>query len=79
MTKDELLRYVSDNNVDLKKYDIIIGERSATPYAVGCYEEAGVWTFYYAVGEDKRSFIVKEGTEEEVCEYMFLKIGEKIR
>lgn len=38
MTKTEFLEYVRKNNIDLKKYNFVIGEKSNTPYTVGCYE-----------------------------------------
>lgn len=62
MTKTEFLEYVRKNNIDLKKYNFVIGEKSNTPYTVGCYEEGEKW-YLYEVGERQNFSIVKSGDE----------------
>lgn len=39
MTKREFLEYVKKNNIDLRKYNIVICEKSNVPYTIGCYKE----------------------------------------
>lgn len=73
MKKNELLAWVKNNNVDLKKYDIFIGEKSNVPYSMGCYEENGTW-YLYEVGERQNFSIVKEGNEDDVMKYLYFTI-----
>ena len=59
MTKTEFLKYVKKNNIDLKKYKFVIGEKSNTPYTVGCYEEGEKW-YLYEIGE-RQNFRITSG------------------
>lgn len=73
MKKSELMAWVKSNNIDLKKYNIVIGEKSNVPYSVGCYEEDGTW-YLYEVGERQNFSIVKEGNEDDVMKYLYFTI-----
>ena len=73
MKKSELMAWVKSNNIDLKKYNIVIGEKSNVPYSVGCYEEDGTW-YLYEVGESQNFSIVKEGNEDDVMKYLYFTI-----
>ena len=70
MTKTEFLEYVKKNNIDLKKYNFVIGEKSNTPYTVGCYEEGEKW-YLYEVCEWQIFSIVKSGDEKEIFNYLY--------
>ena len=73
MTKTEFLEYVRKNNIDLKKYNFVIEEKSNTPYTVGCYEE-GEKCYLYEVGERQNFSIVKSGDEIEIFNYLYFKL-----
>ena len=73
MTKTEFLKYVEKNNIDLKKYNFVIGEKSNTPYTVGCYEEGEKW-YLYEIGERQNFSIVKSGDEKEIFNYLYFKL-----
>lgn len=78
MKKNELMAWVKSNNVDLKKYNIVIGEKSNVPYSVGCYEEAGTW-YLYEVGERQNFGILMEGNEDDVIKHLYFMIRGTIR
>lgn len=67
------MAFAKNNNVDLKKYNIFIGEKSNVPYSMGCYEEAGTW-YLYEVDERQNCSIIKEGKEDDVIKYLYFKI-----
>ena len=73
MTKTEFLEYVRKNNIDLKKYNFVIEEKSNTPYTVGCYEAGEKW-YLYEVGERQNFSIVKSGDEIEIFNYLYFKL-----
>lgn len=73
MKKSELMAWVKSNNIDLKKYNIVIGEKSNVPYSVGCYEEAGTW-YLYEVGERQNFSVIKEGNEDDVIKHLYFMI-----
>lgn len=73
MTKTEFLEYVRKNNIDLKKYNFVIEEKSNTPYTVGCYKEGEKW-YLYEVGERQNFSIVKSGDEIEIFNYLYFKL-----
>ena len=73
MTKTEFLEYVRKNNIDLKKYNFVIEEKSNTPYTVGCYVEGEKW-YLYEVGERQNFSIVKSGDEIEIFNYLYFKL-----
>ena len=73
MKKSELMAWVKSNNIDLKKYNIVIGETSNVPYSVGCYEEAGTW-YLYEVGERQNFSVIKEGNEDDVIKHLYFMI-----
>lgn len=73
MTKREFLEYVKQNNIDLKKYNIVIGEKSNVPYTIGFYKEGAVWQLY-EVGERQNFSIIKSGTEKEIFNYLYFKL-----
>lgn len=73
MTKTEFLEYVRKNNIDLKKYNFVIEEKSNTPHTVGCYEEGEKW-YLYEVGERQNFSIVKSGDEIEIFNYLYFKL-----
>lgn len=77
MKVNELMTFVKSNNVDLKKYNIYIGEKSNIPYSMGCYEDAGKW-YLYEVGERQNYSIIKEGSEDEVIKHLYFKIRGRI-
>lgn len=73
MTKQEFLEYVKTNNIDLKKYNIVIGEKSNVPYTIGCYEEGTEWKLY-EVGERQNFSVIKSGDEKEIFTYLYFKL-----
>ncbi len=77
MTKEELLNYVKENNIDLKKHKIFIGSRSNIPYSMGCYEDGGKWLIY-EVGERQNISVIKEGSEEEIFKHFYYKIRGRV-
>lgn len=73
MKRNELIMFVKGNNINLKKYNIFVGEKSNVPYSMGCYEEAGTW-YLYEVGERQNCSIIKEGNEDDVISHLYFKI-----
>lgn len=73
MTKKEFLEYVKNNNIDLKKSNVIVGEKSNTPFSIGCYEEGSSWHLY-EVDERQNFSILKSGEEKEIFNYLYFKL-----
>lgn len=73
MLKEEFLKYVKQNNINLKKYNIVIEEKSNTPYTIGCYKEEEKW-YLYEIGERQSFSITKSGNENEIFNYLYLKL-----
>ena len=78
MNKREFMDYVRDNNIELKKNNIVIGEKSNSPYVIGCYREGDTW-FLYEVGERQNISIIKQGAEEDIFKYMWFKMRRRIK
>lgn len=77
MTKNEFMEYVRQNKIDLKKYNVIIGEKSNVPYTIGCYEEDTKWHIY-EVGERQNCSIIKSGDEKEIFKYLYFKLRGRV-
>ncbi len=77
MTKSEFLEYVRQNRIDLKKYNVIVGEKSNVPYTIGCYEEDTSW-YLYEVGERQNSSIIQHGDENEIFNYLYFKLRGRV-
>lgn len=71
------MKYVKENNTDLKKYNIYIGEKTNIPYPIGCYEENGIW-YLCDVGERQNYSISKEGSKDEVIKYLYFRIKGRV-
>lgn len=78
MKKNDVIKYVNDNCINLNKYNIIIGEKTNVPYSVGCYFEEGTWCLY-EVGERQDFYVIKKGTEEEIFSHLYLKIRSRVK
>lgn len=73
ITKAEFLEYVSKNNINLGKYNFVVGEKSNTPYTVGCYKEGEKW-YLYEVGERQDFGILASGDEKEIFSRLYFRL-----
>ena len=73
MNKDEFIKYVNQNNIDLDKYNIVVGEKSNTPYTIGCYVENSNWILY-EVGERQNFSMLKRGNEQEIFQHLYYRV-----
>jgi hypothetical protein len=65
LTRVEYENFITIQNIDKNKLNLVIEENKIIPYVTGCFEEDGVWKIYM-VGERQDFDIVQEGTEEEI-------------
>ncbi|HEX9062317.1 MAG TPA: hypothetical protein VF941_19270 [Clostridia bacterium] len=70
MTRAEYEKYLINQNINITKLNIVIGEKKEIPYITGCFQEDGVWKIYM-VGERQDFDIVQEGNEEEIFDVMY--------
>lgn len=70
MTKEEYLKQVEKEKINLARLGIIIGRTSIIPFTTGCYKDGDVWKIY-TTGERQNVVVVKEGSESEIFETMY--------
>lgn len=70
MTKEEYLKQVEEEKINLDRLGIFIGRISFIPFTSGCYADGDVWIIY-KTGERQNVVVVKEGSENEIFETMY--------
>lgn len=77
MLKDEFMKKISSENINLDRLDVVIGRVTNIPFSLGCYEENDIWKIY-KVGERQNFRIVLTGSEDIVFDKMYNLIKAKI-
>jgi hypothetical protein len=70
MTKEDYLKQVEKEKINLDELGIMIGRISSIPFTTGCYVDGEVWVIY-KTGERQNVVVVKEGSENEIFETMY--------
>ena len=77
MSKNDVLDYLIQHNIDLNVHKIFLNKKTNIPYAIGCYFENELWHLY-EVDERQDFYILHSGSEEEVFKHFFLKIINRV-
>ncbi len=70
MTKEEYEKRIHNENINLDKLQIVIGNVTNVPYTTGCFKDGEIWKIY-KVGERQNLVVVREGNEDEIFESMY--------